>query len=468
MSEAKSWAIRAKWALAIEDGRPAVLAERWIVVEGDRIAAVAKGRPRGVDRVLEANEALVLPGFLNLHNHCMASVPLRGLSEDIETTSYASELVYGLLMPFGDFATEHLSPQEIGSIVKLGLLELVKGGTTTLMEMFRNPQEVTFQAARDMGLRFYGAPYVFSSDKLSLSADGKPVYAERAASTPEPHLRRCLALGEKYDGLDGGRIRFALGPHGADTCGPDLLREVRKKADALRCPIAIHLAQSREEVEVLDRRYGKTPAEYLAGAGLLGPDLIVAHCIYAPDDDLDRLKAAGATVANCPLTFARGGVYAPFHRFAERGLRTVIATDGYCMDMVGEMRCAGFISKLHAGRSGATTAWELIRAATLSGAEALQRPDLGRIQPGAKADLVVIEMAKPHLQPVSDPIKTFVWNGSGADVWAVVVDGRLLVEGGRFQLADEAEIMREANRAIHRLWRMEPVAGTRRYAPKGG
>lgn len=129
------------------------------------------------------------------------------------------------------------------------------------------------------------------------------------------------------------------------------------------------------------------------------------------------------------------------------------------MDLVGEMRQAGFVSKLHAADPAGATAPELLHAATVAGAEALGRSDLGRIAPGARADLVVIDMARPHLQPVSDPLRTLVWNASGADVSAVMVDGRLLVEHGRYLLGDEGEIVRRGARAAGRLWDMAEAAG---------
>ena len=452
----KTTAIRGAWVLGIEDGAPTILGDRWVVVEGDTIAGVVRDRPAAVDHLIELDQALVLPGFLNLHNHAISSILFRGLTEDIPTEAYASELVYGLLMPLGDLGTRTLSAADMRAVMALGFLELIKGGTTTLMEIFRLGQEGTFEAAEDMGLRFYGVPYLFSTTNIDLGADGVPTYQERAEDDTD--LARCLALHRAHHDSAGGLIRVGLGPHGPDSCSRELLAAVRRAADELGCPINIHMAQSAAELALIRDRHGMSPAEYFDAAGLLGPDVIVAHCLYASDSDLDILKARGAAVASCPRTFARGGLGAAFHRFHAHGLRTVIATDGYCMDMVGELRAAGFVSKLQYEASGIAGAWDLVRAVTLDAADVLGRDDLGRIAPGARADLLVVDMAAAHLQPVSDPIKTFVWNAAAADISAVLVDGRVLVEGGRFALADERAIIDAGAAAVHKVWRTDEAA----------
>ena len=453
MTDAKTTAIRGEWVLALGAEGPEMLRDRWVVVEGDRIAAVAKDRPANVDHVVEGTETMVLPGFLNLHNHTMSAVPFRGLTEDMPTQAFASELVYGLLMPFGTLLTDTLEEAEIGAIFRLGLLELIQGGTTTLMDLFRNSQTVNITMAEAMGLRFYAAPYMFSTAQIDLDADGVPTYA--SGETDSADLERCLGIYKRHNGTADDRIRVALSPHGPDSCGPELLRAVREAADELGCPINTHMAQSQAEIDLLEARYGKSPGQCFEDSGLLGPDLLLAHCIFASDEDLGRIKSHGATVVNCPRTFSRGGVWAPFERFHDRGLRTLVATDGYCMDMVTELGAAGMISKLHSGRSDAATAWDLVRAATLDAAEAIGREDLGRIAPGARADLIVVDLAKPHLQPISDPIRTLVWNGHGADISALMVDGRLLVEGDRFLLADEGEIMAAGAAAVEKMWRTD-------------
>jgi cytosine/adenosine deaminase-related metal-dependent hydrolase len=456
MARAETIAVRGRYVWAVEGDRPTLLRDRYVIVEGDTVAAVAKERPAGADHVVELEEAFVLPGLLNLHNHITSSVLFRGITEDRPAGS-AVELVYKILLPLGDLAAERLSEEDLGAALALGMLELIKGGTTTLLEMFRLQQEVTFRVARDMGLRFYAAPYLFSTSRFGLGPDGMPRYEARESDARGLDVWK--GLHRAHDGTAGGRIRVALGPHGPDSCGPDLLREVRKTADEVGCRITIHLSQTRAEMALIRDRYGKTPEEYLEQAGLLGPDLLAAHCVESSDAGLDLLARTGTTVVSCPLTFARQGQFAPFGRFRRRGLRTALGTDGYRMDLLGEMRQAGFVSKLHAGDPAGATAPELLHAATAAGAEALGRRDLGRIAPGARADLVVIDMARPHLQPVSDPLRTLIWNATGADVSAVMVDGRLLVENGRYLLGDEGEIVRRGARAARTLWDMAEAEG---------
>ena len=452
-------AIKGQWILTWEDGVPNIVSDRWVVVEGDTIAAISSDPPADADVRIELEQALVMPGLINAHNHTVSSVMFRGLTEDWPSEAFGTDLIYGLLMPLGDLAVEVLAPEQMQAVIELALLEILKGGTTTLVESFRPKQAGTFEAARAMGLRFYGAPYLFSTGKLDVGPDGRPAYAERGAEASD--LERALAFLQRYDGggLDNGRIKVALAPHGADTCEPDLLREVRRLADEHGTFINIHLAQTQAEVELLRERYSMTPAEYLEHAGIVGPDVIVAHCVNIPDSDLEILRRTDTTVANCPMTFARGGVYAPFARFAGAGIRTVVGTDGYYMDMVTELRMAGIISKLYSGRSEAGDAVSLLRAATVDGARALGRDDIGRVAPGARADLIAVSLAKAHFQPVSDPLKTFLWNARGGDVDVLMVDGESLIVDGQFQRADEAAIVSAGAQAVHHLWREARASG---------
>ncbi len=163
-------------------------------------------------------------------------------------------------------------------------------------------------------------------------------------------------------------------------------------------------------------------------------------------------------MVNCPLVYARWGIFAPYDRFASRGVLTAIATDQE-RDYVEGLRMAGIVSRLESGRGDAATAWQLVEASTLGGARALGRPDLGRIAPGARADPVVVDLGRPHLAPVFDPIKSLVWHAHGGDVVAVLVDGEVLVADGRPTRMDEAAVRAEAAGAMEKIWHL--AAGRR-------
>ncbi|MGE0716851.1 MAG: amidohydrolase family protein [Alphaproteobacteria bacterium] len=451
MENHKKTAVRARWVLADQEGGPALLENRWVVVEGGRIAAVADGKPQGCDVVVDRPGLLVLPGLINMHNHCFTELLVRSRTEDMSSAFMENGLVYGLLMPLGKLAMERLTPEERKAALRLGVLQLILGGATTVMESFRAGLSEIFEAANELGIRFWGVPYVFSTPDIDVGADGKPVFAG-GSGDGAADLAQWQALHQRWAGAADGRIQVGLGPHAPDTCGPDLLRAVRTLADETGCLVTTHLAQTKSELDHTARLYGRTPAEYLQWVGLLGPDLSVAHSIFSTDADLDLLKATGTTVINCPRTFARTGTYAPFARFAGHGIRTVIGTDGYNMDLVGELGAAGQIAKLYAGESGVATARELVGAVTTGAAAALKRDDLGRIAPGATADLTAIDLSRPRFQPQSDPLRSMVWRASAADVSMTMVGGRILVEGGRYQLADEDAIAAAGAAAFEKIW----------------
>ncbi|MCK1284918.1 amidohydrolase family protein [Bradyrhizobium sp. 44] len=442
-------AIFGSYVLSRKDGAQDVLRDRWVLIEGKTIAAVTRDKPHA-DEVHDRPGRFVLPGLLNLHNHCFSEAVARSHTEDGNGRKNNQSIVYTVLLPLTKRGADILSAEERMAVARLGILQLLKGGATTVMEPFRNSIPEMFDAAEEMGIRFYGAPYLFSTSDAKAGPDGVVHYSGDDGTAD---MATWDALYQRWNNRGDGRIGLAMSPHATDTCGPDLLKACAARARELGVPITTHMAQSRAEVETIGKRYGgRTPAQYLDWLGLLAPDLMAAHCMFSTDDDLKLMAARGMTVLNCPRVFARAGVTAAFSRFAEHGVRTVVGTDGYNMDLLGELNAASLISKITSARADVANAPELIEANTAIAADVIKRPDLGRIEPGATADLTIVDLTHPHLQPLFDPRRALIALANRANIDQVMVDGRMLVDAGRYLGADEAAITAAGTAAIGKIW----------------
>ncbi len=460
------------WGMGLMAGGLTIIQGRWIVeetrsgarirenaavvVDGNTIVDVVEQRDAPEGTVLAVESGLVLPGFVDLHNHSLNGPLFRGLVEDKSRGTTEGSLVYSMAMPMGDLASRTLTDVEAKAVYRLGLLEAIKSGVTCMLDMWRPEHVAFFEAARELGIRAYGAPYVISQYVVGVDGQGHPIYAPRDA---DRDIRRFRDLFIEYDEGPHGRLRVVAGPHGTDTCSTAVLDKVRRMAEELGTLITTHLSQSRAECTYSMRVYGKTPVAFLQEQGLLGPGLIAAHCVFATDDDLLILRDSGTSIASCPLTYARGGIAAAFERFASAGIRTGIGTDAYCFDFIEELRVAGLMSKLARGGSHVGDAESVLRAGTTLGADALQRPDLGRIAAGARADLIVVDLGRVGLQPVANPVKNLIWNCNAGDVRLVMIDGILRVADGKAIGVDEARVASDGAAAIERVWGFARAAG---------
>jgi cytosine/adenosine deaminase-related metal-dependent hydrolase len=259
----------------------------------------------------------------------------------------------------------------------------------------------------------------------------------------------------------GGRVRGMIGPRQTAVCTPELLRATREAADRLKCPIEIHASETVDEYHEIKRRHGRTPIQLLHETGLLAPDLILGHCIYVPNhhlvneegNDLELIAQAGATVAHCPWIFARRGTgMESFFRYKKKGVRLGLGTDSFPQDIIAEMRCALVTCKLLEGRNDTVTISDVFNAATIGGARALGRDDLGRLAPDCQADIVTIDLNALAYSPVRDPLRNLVYSGHGTDVHTVIVAGETKVRAGRTLFCDERQVRHDLQQAAERAW----------------
>jgi 5-methylthioadenosine/S-adenosylhomocysteine deaminase len=255
-------------------------------------------------------------------------------------------------------------------------------------------------------------------------------------------------------------------PGQMDTCTVELLREARRAADELNVPVQFHAAMNQREFHKILEQHGKTPIALLHSIGFLKPKTGLGHCVfhnrhswchYPHGDDLQMLADGGATVVHAPYKYAKMGItFESFERYRARGINLAIGTDTYPQDIVHEMRWAALMGRMADESFVVGAPRDVFDAATLGGARHVGRDDIGRLAPGAKADIIVVDLLQMHYGAVHDPIKALVECGSGRDVETVIVDGEVLIEGGKAVRVDEAALLRAVQAEGEKLWHAVP------------
>lgn len=421
----------------------AIIENGTISISGDRIVeiseATASAPPQSAKRVIHVAGCVIVPGFVNVHTHAALTM-VRGVAED---QGFAP--AYTLNVPQGHDLTE---PEAV-AMARLGALEALKFGSTLINDTYVHPH-ATLPAMADLGLRVWACGRIHDVDFAGLPLN-EWKYDDAIG---ENTLAEATSLFQVYHGQRNGRIGVQLAAHAPDTCSRKLLERVRATRDQLGLRVTTHLCQSRVEVNRIAERDALTPPELLDDVGLLDQQLIAAHCIHVSESDVVRLGRARINVAHVPKGNATGGTIAPTTRLRKAGAQLALATDNMHADMIEVMRWA-----LNAGRiqeGGVTDQWQpqtVFEMATMNGARAMGLDEeIGSIEVGKKADLVVVDFQQPHLCPVINPIGNLVHTGQGRDVKHVFVDGRMIVEDGRALFVDEAQVMREAQETAAALW----------------
>jgi cytosine/adenosine deaminase-related metal-dependent hydrolase len=307
-------------------------------------------------------------------------------------------------------------------------------------------------AMEELGVRGYVA-HPFRS-RGYLDSDG----CRRDDETDRAGLDRAVEFAERVQRTGPDRLAPYLFPYGLDSCSPDLLRAAKGEADRLGIHLLTRFAQSLDEIEGVRERHGTSPVRYLDDLGVLDRNLVLAHGGYAageegtptPDGaELDLLADREVAVAHDPLAAARRGVFLDsFSRYQNHGVTTSIGTGTFPQDVVSLLRWGAASGKAVERRADTATARELFDAATLGGARALGRPDIGKLAPGARADVVCIDFSRSHVGYVTDPIRTLLYNCYGTDVDRVVVGGDTQVADGSPVGVDSETLAEDAQTAF--------------------
>lgn len=414
-----------------------------IVIQNGRIARIepARGGRASGPEDLDGGGGLCLPGLVNSHNH----TPLMSVRGMVEDLGFAPAYVPGV--PQGHW----LSDEETLALARLGVMELMMSGATTIVDYYRKPDALA-RAAHEMGLRAMVGGRVMDADSAAL-AEGR---FEHDAALGEASLRDALDLIDKWDGV--GRISTILAPHAPDTCSRGMLQEFARLAQATGKQVHTHLAQSPLEVARIKAREGMTPVAFLDDLGLLNADLVAAHCIFLTADDIARLGRNRVIVAHAPVGNASFGAAAPILDLAQAGAQITLCTDTKTADMFEAMRMAIAAARWRAQMQMVLNARQVFGWATMGGAAALKgHKATGTLDTGAPADLIVLDPGAPNLRPVIDGFGIVAHSGSGANVRTVICEGEVLVRDGRPTRVDPSEVIAEAQRVADGLWRRARV-----------
>jgi 5-methylthioadenosine/S-adenosylhomocysteine deaminase len=338
---------------------------------------------------------------------------------------------------------------EAVALARLTALEAMLFGSTLMNDMYVHAH-ATLPAIAELGIRISSSAWIHD---VKFERVHERIW-NYDAKIGERWLRYGVELVERWQGAFDGRVSVMLAPHAIDTCSRGFLRDVERERRRRGLRVMTHLAQSRLEVEQVKKRDGMTPAEVVDDVGMLHDHLIAAHCIFMTPTDIARAGEARITVAHAPKVNLTGGCLPVTSALRRAGAEIALATDNMHGDMIETMRWALVSGRLQ--EQAVTSAWQssdVFLMATLGAAKSMGRDhDLGSLKVGKKADVVLLDFRKAHLTPAFNPVGTLVHLGQGRDVATVIVDGRVVVEGGRATLVDEEEIRREGERAARQLW----------------
>ncbi|MBM3358347.1 MAG: amidohydrolase family protein [Betaproteobacteria bacterium] len=466
--------IEATWLVGHAGGRHQLIRDGVVVYEGNRIVHAGKGFEGHVDRTIDAKGKLVAPGFIDTHVHSGHRASHRLI------TDTGRPMYYG--QPFLEISV----PKE-GKIVKgdprylkhgdkgveaafqlnatFTVAELLRNGVTTFVEYGSqlSVQDALLAEVTRLGTRAYLAP---GYDCGRWVGDDKGrLKRVRDDAMGLKGLETALQWIEKQDGAAGGRVRGILVPREVETSSIELLARTLEAANERKLPMATHAAYSVLEFHDVVHEHMKTPIELLHELGMLRPTLNIGHGNFISDNpnlnyanacDLALMGRARATISHCPINIVRRArTLDSWKQYQEAGVNISIGSDTYPRDMVMNMRTASYMGKITSHTYFAATAGEVFSAATLGGAISVGRDDLGRLAPGALADIIIIDLSGRNTLrygPVRDPVKSVVECGVGDDVDTVIVDGKVCMEGGVIPGVDFAKLRNEAQTAAEQVW----------------
>jgi 5-methylthioadenosine/S-adenosylhomocysteine deaminase len=420
--------------LVTSAGRDAVYSGDLLIV-GGRISRIAESIDLGADEVIDADGCAVLPGFVQTHIHLCQTL-FRGFADDLPLIDWLKQRVWPM-------EAAH-NPASLRASARLGIAELIKGGTTCAltMETVNHTGEV-FRAIEESGFRAtVGKCMMDKGEEVPL-----PLREQTSVSIADS-----LALIDRWHGAANGRIRGCFAPRFAVSCTTDLLRQVAELAHERGVMVHTHASENLREIEMVEEETGQRNILYLDSVGLSGRHVMLAHCVHLEDSEMETLARTATNVAHCPSSNLKlGSGIARILEMLDRGISVSIGADGApCnnrLDMFTEMRTAALLQKVINGTT-ALPARRALELATIDGARALGlEGEIGSLEEGKRADVILVDLKALHSTPrPPDIVSSIVYSCTASDVKSTIIDGIIVMRNRELLTLNETEVIRDAER----------------------
>jgi len=433
-------------SLLLRNGLLLTMNDRLDVVDGDvsirggRIAAIGANLSGPHDRTIDARGGYILPGFIQTHIHLCQTL-FRGYADDLRLMDWLRTRVWPM-------EAAHTS-RTLRAAARLATTELLASGTTAVLTMETvHETDAVFEAVGESGLRA-------TIGKCMMDFDSQ--VPARLQEKTHASIDESLAIRQRWNGAQNGRLRAAFAPRFAVSCSRELLEAVADLSNAHGALVHTHASESQDEQAIVRQMSGGlTNLEYLASVRLASPLLCAAHCVWVDEREQAILAQHDVKVMHCPGSNLKlGSGVAPVTEMRARGITVSLGADGAAcnnrLDMFEEMRLAAVLQAMRR-QPGALPARDVLWMATRAGARTLGLEDeIGSIEAGRRADLIIVDRDRPHLAPGPDPYSTLVYAGRGTDVRTTIVDGEVLVDEFVPTRVDRTEIVAEAREAAREL-----------------
>jgi 5-methylthioadenosine/S-adenosylhomocysteine deaminase len=402
-----------------------ILKDSCVAIEDGRITEIAEDIKGDADFAVDAKGNIVMPGLVNTHTH-LAMTLLRGVADDLPLMTWLEDEIWPL--------EAQLTPQHIYGGSLLGCLEMITSGTTCFSDMYFHLDEVA-RSIEESGMRGVLSAAMFD---LIIKTGVEETMKEGRSK-----------IGQHHNTADE-RIKVFFGPHAPYTCSEELLIKTKEEAAELDTGIHIHVSETEFEVDTSKKEKGLPPFEYLDKIGFLGPEVVSAHSVWPTEKEMGIIKERGVKISHNPISNMKiaAGV-APVPTYLERGIEVSLGTDGAAsnntLDMFETMKMTALLHKVFGGDASTVPAQSVLEMATINGAKALGMGDsIGSLEPGKKADVIIVDVHTPNLTPFTNPVSHLVYAASGSDVDTVIVDGRMVMENRQMRTLDPKDTMKFA------------------------